>query len=62
MKKIFRDILFVQNHYQQHLGIMQISALLKKNGFTTDVSNHKKQPTIFNHAIRTAQYNCMEFL
>ena len=31
------DMLFVQNYYEQMLGIMQISAVLKQNGFTTDV-------------------------
>ncbi|MFA5778606.1 MAG: radical SAM protein [Elusimicrobiota bacterium] len=31
------DILFVQNYYEQVLGIMQISACLKKHGFKTDV-------------------------
>ena len=31
------DILFVQNYYEQMLGIMQISAVLKQHGFTTDV-------------------------
>ena len=36
-KKIILDVLFVQNYYEQHLGIMQISALLKQCGFTTDV-------------------------
>ena len=30
-------MLFVQNYYEQMLGIMQISAVLKQNGFTTDV-------------------------
>lgn len=32
------DILFVQNYYEQMLGIMQISAVLKHHGFTTSVS------------------------
>lgn len=32
------DILFVQNYYEQMLGIMSISALLKRHGFTTDVA------------------------
>ena len=32
------DILFVQNYYEQMLGIMSISALLKPHGFTTDVA------------------------
>ena len=31
------DMLFVQNYYEQMLGIMQISAVLKQNGFTTGV-------------------------
>ena len=31
------DILFVQNYYEQTLGIMQISALLKQHGFTVDI-------------------------
>ena len=31
------DILFVQNYYEQMLGIMHISSILKKNGYKTDV-------------------------
>jgi len=32
------DILFVQNYYERMIGIMQISAVLKQHGFTTDVT------------------------
>lgn len=32
------DIIFVQNYYEQTLGIMQISAVLKEHGFSTDVA------------------------
>lgn len=40
------DILFVQNYYEQTLGIMQISALLKQHGFTTDVAIGTKEDII----------------
>jgi len=32
------DALFVHNYYEQHFGIMQISAVLKENQFTTDIA------------------------
>ena len=31
------DILFVQNYYERYIGIMSISAVLKKYNFITDV-------------------------
>jgi radical SAM superfamily enzyme YgiQ (UPF0313 family) len=40
------DILFVQNYYEQMLGIMQISSVLKQNGFTTDVSIGSEQQVL----------------
>ncbi|MBN1385046.1 MAG: B12-binding domain-containing radical SAM protein [Elusimicrobia bacterium] len=40
------DILFVQNYYEQTLGIMQISACLKKNGFETDIAIGTRQDII----------------
>lgn len=40
------DILFVQNYYEQMLGIMQISAVLKQNGFSTDVAIGTEQSII----------------
>lgn len=38
-----KDILFVHNYYEQTLGVMQISAVLKQNGFTTDVAIGPKE-------------------
>ncbi|MCX5679341.1 MAG: radical SAM protein [Candidatus Omnitrophica bacterium] len=40
------DMLFVQNYYEQNIGIMYISALLKKHGFTTDVAIGSKKDII----------------
>ena len=40
------DILFVQNYYEQNIGIMYISALLKQRGFTTDVTVGSKKDII----------------
>ena len=45
------DILFVQNYYEQMLGIMQISSLLKTHDFTTDVAIGT-QAKILNKALR----------
>jgi len=44
------DVLFVQNYYEQMLGIMQISAVLKQHGFTTDVAIGTKE-SITNKAV-----------
>jgi len=32
------DILFIQNYYEHMISIMQLSAVLKQHGFTTDVT------------------------
>jgi radical SAM superfamily enzyme YgiQ (UPF0313 family) len=40
------DILFVQNYYEQMIGIMYISALVKKHGFTTDIVIGTKEKII----------------
>jgi radical SAM superfamily enzyme YgiQ (UPF0313 family) len=40
------DILFVQNYYEQMLGIMQISSVLKQHGFSTDVSIGTEQQVL----------------
>ncbi|NVN99761.1 MAG: B12-binding domain-containing radical SAM protein [Geobacteraceae bacterium] len=40
------DILFVQNYYEQMLGIMQISAVLKQHGYSTAVSIGSDQKVI----------------
>lgn len=45
------DILFIQNYYEQMLGIMHISSMLKKNGYTTDVIIGTKKD-IINKAIK----------
>jgi radical SAM superfamily enzyme YgiQ (UPF0313 family) len=40
------DILFIQNYYEQMLGIMQISAVLKQHGFTTAVAIGPEQKVL----------------
>lgn len=40
------DILFVQSYYEYTFGIMQISALLKQHGFTTDVAIGTKKDIV----------------
>jgi anaerobic magnesium-protoporphyrin IX monomethyl ester cyclase len=40
------DILFVQNYYERTFGIMQISALLKQHGFTTDIAIGTKESVV----------------
>ncbi len=40
------DILFVQNYYEHMIGIMQLSAVLKQHGFTTDVTLGTKESLV----------------
>ena len=40
------DILFVQNYYERMIGIMQISAVVKQYGFTTDIAIGTKEDIV----------------